>query len=105
VGRTALYGRALSPREREVVQWLTMGLSRADIAARMGLGEETIKTHLAVIYQKLDAAGRYEVAARHRPSAPATPATPADGARKPGSPSAPTSPGARNEPAPPTPRE
>jgi len=88
-----------------VVQWLTLGLSRADIAARMGVGEETVKTHLAVIYKKLGVAGRYEVAARHLPSAPGTPASSAATAPRPGSPSAPTSPGAPNETTPPTPRE
>jgi DNA-binding CsgD family transcriptional regulator len=105
VGRVALYGRALSPREREVVQWLTLGLSRAGIAARMAITEETVKAHLSAIYAKLGATNRFEVAARHLTSAPGTPASGAGTALRPGSPSAPTSPAAQNAKTPPTPRE
>jgi DNA-binding CsgD family transcriptional regulator len=94
VGRVALYGRTLSPREREVVQWLTVGLSRADIAARMAITQETVKTHLATIYAKLGVNNRFEVAARHLSSSPPTPASSADTAAPPGPPSAPTDPDA-----------
>jgi DNA-binding CsgD family transcriptional regulator len=96
VGRVALYGRALSPREREVVQWLTAGLSRADIAARMGIKEETVKTHLGTIYAKLGVDNRFEVAARHASSSTATPASSAATAPPPGRASAPTGPDAPN---------
>jgi DNA-binding CsgD family transcriptional regulator len=97
MGRVALYGRTLSPREREVVQWLTAGLSRADIATRMGITEETVKTYLAAIYAKLGATNRFEVAARHVSSSPATPVSGAGTAPERGSPSAPTDPAAPNE--------
>jgi len=108
MGRVALYGRALSPREREVVQWLTAGLSRAGIAARMAITEETVKAHLSAIYAKLGASNRFEVAARHVSSSPPTPAPNAATAPRPGSPSAPTDPAAQSAPnatTPPTRRE
>jgi LuxR family transcriptional regulator, maltose regulon positive regulatory protein len=63
VGRRAQWGRVLSPREREVLRWLIRGLSRAQIAARLGVGQETVKTQQRAIYRKLGAAGRHEVAA------------------------------------------
>ena len=96
MGRVALYGRTLSPREREVVQWLTVGLSRADIAARMGIKEETVKTHLGTIYAKLGVDNRFEVAARHLNSSPGTPASSAATEPPPGRASAPTGPDAPN---------
>lgn len=57
-------GSALSPREAEVVRWLTAGLSRADIGRRLGVREETIKTHLRAVYRKLGVPGRFAVAAQ-----------------------------------------
>ncbi|WP_255949008.1 response regulator [Streptomyces odontomachi] len=44
---------ALTPREREVLQALGTGLSNAELAARFGLSEATVKTHVARILAKL----------------------------------------------------
>ncbi|GHF75556.1 response regulator [Streptomyces griseosporeus] len=43
----------LTPRETEVLQALGTGLSNAELAARFGLSEATVKTHVARILAKL----------------------------------------------------
>jgi DNA-binding NarL/FixJ family response regulator len=44
----------LTPRELEVLRLVARGLSNADIARELVLGEATVKTHVARIFQKLD---------------------------------------------------
>ncbi|HKU57606.1 MAG TPA: response regulator transcription factor [Gaiellaceae bacterium] len=44
----------LTPRELEVLRFVARGLSNSDIARRLVLGEATVKTHVARIFQKLD---------------------------------------------------
>jgi len=45
---------ALTPRELEVLQHLSRGLSNAELAARLYLSETTVKTHVTRILTKLD---------------------------------------------------
>ncbi|GAA4092137.1 MULTISPECIES: response regulator transcription factor [Actinomadura] len=44
----------LTPREREVLQCLVDGLNRAEIAARLGLSANTVRTHTQNLLAKLD---------------------------------------------------
>ncbi|THV38449.1 response regulator [Glycomyces buryatensis] len=43
----------LSEREREVLQLAAKGMSNTEIAERLYLGRETVKTHLSSVYTKL----------------------------------------------------
>ncbi len=50
----------LTPRETEVLSLVAEGLSNAEVAARIGRTEGTVKVHLKNILQKLDASDRTE---------------------------------------------
>lgn len=52
----------LSDRERQVAVGLGQGLSNAAIAARLHLGESTVKVHVATVLTKLGAANRTQAA-------------------------------------------
>ena len=59
--------KPLSPRELEVLELLAAGLTNRQIAARLSVGEESVKTYLARLYTKLDVQRRAEaVSAAHR---------------------------------------
>jgi DNA-binding NarL/FixJ family response regulator len=55
---------ALTPREVEVLELVTAGLRNKEIAARLGISENTAKYHLRNILEKLQAESRTELAAR-----------------------------------------
>ena len=50
----------LTVRERDVLEWLALGLSNRAIAARLGISEHTVKFHVTSIYSKLGASSRAE---------------------------------------------
>ncbi|HEV2086965.1 MAG TPA: response regulator transcription factor [Cryptosporangiaceae bacterium] len=59
---------ALSKREQEVLEQLATGKSTREIAEVLGLGDETVKSHLSKIYAKLKATDRVQavvIAMRH----------------------------------------
>ena len=50
--------RDLSPREQDVLQLLAYGKSNKEIAKELGIGAQTVKTHISHIFAKLGAADR-----------------------------------------------
>ncbi len=52
----------LSPREREILQWLAEGLPNKQIASRVGLTDGTVRWHLRHVYHKLHVRSRTEAA-------------------------------------------
>lgn len=60
------HGVSLSPREREVLGYLPSTMSNDDIAQRLSLSINTVKTHARAIYRKLGVDGRREAVLRAR---------------------------------------
>ncbi len=52
----------LTPREREIVRFVALGLRNAEVAAKLSISEVTVKTHLNNIFQKLHLRGRTALA-------------------------------------------
>jgi pimeloyl-ACP methyl ester carboxylesterase/DNA-binding CsgD family transcriptional regulator len=57
---------ALSVREREVVELLARGLDNAQIAARLGLAEKTVRNLVSAVFLKLEAENRAQAIVRAR---------------------------------------
>ena len=53
----------LSPRQREILESITRGLSNAQIALQLDISAESVKTHMSKLFAKLGAATRAEAAA------------------------------------------
>ena len=60
----AVPSMVLTPKEREVLEYLARNLSNKEIAQAMSVGEETIKWHLKNLFGKLDAGTRKHVVRR-----------------------------------------
>jgi DNA-binding NarL/FixJ family response regulator len=58
--RVAPAAVTLTPREREVIEMVALGLSNKEIAWRMKISEHTVKFHVASIFVKLDVSTRTE---------------------------------------------
>ncbi len=56
-------GATLSNREREILALLADGLVNKQIAARLGISTNTVKTHLELLFDKLDVTTRAEAVA------------------------------------------
>ena len=53
----------LSPRQLEIIDGITRGLSNTEIGELLGIDRNTVKTHLAILFQKLGVANRAEAVA------------------------------------------
>jgi DNA-binding NarL/FixJ family response regulator len=59
----SLYGtRVPSPRQRQVIELVAMGLKNCEIADAIGTTQHVVKNHLRVIYDKLGFWNRVELA-------------------------------------------
>lgn len=51
----------LTDRERDIVRWVIQGMTNKEIAARLGISDKTVKTHLSNIFSKLKINRRLEL--------------------------------------------
>jgi DNA-binding CsgD family transcriptional regulator/alpha-tubulin suppressor-like RCC1 family protein len=59
------YTPALTPREREVIELLSTGLTNEEIARRLGISVDGVKYHVSEILRRLDVESRREATALH----------------------------------------
>ncbi|GIJ45235.1 hypothetical protein Val02_21210 [Virgisporangium aliadipatigenens] len=69
---------ALTPRQQQIVHHIAGGLTNAQIAARLGISERTVASHVAGVRRKLDLRSRIDIALWATRTAP-----PAPGSRRP----------------------
>lgn len=55
--------RRLTPRQIEVLKWISLGLSNEDISERMSCAENTVKRHVSALLAQLNVRRRGELAA------------------------------------------
>jgi DNA-binding NarL/FixJ family response regulator len=55
----------LSERERQVLEGMVDGLGDKQVATRLGLSPDTVRTHVKSIYRKLHVTSRAELLSRH----------------------------------------
>lgn len=51
----------LTPREREIIRHVALGLRNAEVAKKLFISEQTVKTHLNNVFQKLSLRDRVEL--------------------------------------------
>jgi DNA-binding NarL/FixJ family response regulator len=68
-GRQSRESHSLSPREAEVLELLAVGYIYKEIADRLKIGLETVRTHVKNICVKMHVRSRVEAVARHRAQA------------------------------------
>lgn len=61
--RDIVVGTVLTNREREILALLADGLGNKQIAARLGISTNTVKTHLELLFEKLEVSSRAEAVA------------------------------------------
>jgi two-component system, NarL family, response regulator LiaR len=58
-------GRPLTKREKEILQYLCRGLQYKEIAEALFINIETVKSHIKMIYAKLNVNNRSEAMLRY----------------------------------------
>ena len=48
----------LTPRERDIVEWIARGSDNAQVAAQLALSEKTVRNHITSIFAKLEVENR-----------------------------------------------
>jgi DNA-binding NarL/FixJ family response regulator len=66
IGPSLKEAENLSPREREVLDLLALGLIYKEIGAKLDIGAETVRTYVKNICQKMHVRSRIEAVAKHR---------------------------------------
>jgi DNA-binding NarL/FixJ family response regulator len=56
------YSTSLSPREMEILGYVTRGISNKDIASQLGISQQTVKNHMTAILRKLQVDDRTQAA-------------------------------------------
>lgn len=56
----------LSPRELEIIEALAAGESNKEMARRLGISPNTVKTHIARVYEKLEVQRRVQAVEKAR---------------------------------------
>jgi DNA-binding CsgD family transcriptional regulator len=54
VNQAAIRSIGLTPREHEILEWLASGQSNKELARSLDISPNTVKTHLARLYEKLE---------------------------------------------------
>jgi DNA-binding NarL/FixJ family response regulator len=65
-GRQRSFAEELSPRQQEILSCLAEGMSRPEIAARMGISHNTVRTHIQALLKKADVHSTVALLARAR---------------------------------------
>ena len=63
--KPAVESEQLSPREQEILDLLVKGLVLKEVADQLGIGLETVRTHVTHIYQKLHVRSRTEAVVKY----------------------------------------
>ena len=66
VNQAAILSLRLTPRELEILNWLASGQSNKELARALDISPNTIKTHLAKLYAKLEVRNRIEAIEKAR---------------------------------------
>ena len=64
--QAAIRSLGLSPRELDVLERLAAGESNKEIARRLGISPNTVKTHIARVYEKLAVERRFQAVEKAR---------------------------------------
>jgi len=64
--RPRKHWESLSDRERQIVEGVSAGCSNREIGERLQIREDTVKSHLKVVFRKLGIDNRLDLAIRAR---------------------------------------